>query len=134
MSPSLFRRGEKEKPSDMEPEEARVTELDWICGEDKEVCQALLHTMFLDPRKISVTIKDAAKKAADLEKKKDNERARMWYHVAGGLALWEGDTAKVKQYFGKCEKLAPEMGYELINKIPEKAVAKAQEYYKQHLK
>ncbi len=134
MSPSLFRRGEKTEAPDTEPEEVKVTELDWICGDDKEVCKALLRTMFLDPRKIAVTTKDAAKRAADAEKKKDSERARMWYHIAGGLALWEGDTAKVKQYFGKCAKLAPEMGYELINKIPEKAVAKAQEYYKQHLK
>jgi hypothetical protein len=54
----------------------------------------------------------------------------MWYHIAGGLALWKGDASKVKQFFNKCAILAPDTGYELITKIPEKAVEKAQEYYK----
>jgi len=115
------------------PEKAGMTELDKICGDDKEACQALWQTMFYDPRKIGATLDDAAKKAADFEKKGDKEQARKWYHIAGGLALWKDDAPKVKQYFTKCMKLAPEMEYELITKIPEKAVAKAQEFYKKFL-
>ena len=39
----------------------------------------------------------------------------------------------VKENFSKCAKLAPEMKYETIIEIPEKAVEKAQEYYKKYL-
>jgi hypothetical protein len=115
-------------------EKVGMTDLDKICGDDKEVCQALWHTMFYDPRKIGATLDDATKKAADFEKKGDKEQARIWYHIAGGLALWKGDVAKVEQYFGKCASMAPEMEYKLVTKIPEKAVDKAQEFYREYLK
>jgi hypothetical protein len=115
-------------------EKGGMTDLDKICGDDKEVCQALWHTMFYDPRKIGATLDDATKKAADFEKKGDKEQARIWYHIAGGLALWKGDVAKVEQYFGKCASMAPEMEYKLVTKIPEKAVDKAQEFYREYLK
>ncbi len=123
----------KKKEIEVEQQEIPVTDLENICGEDKEVCTALWHTMFLNPRKIKATLAEATKKAAEFEKKEDTNMARTWYHIAGGLALWKGDTEKVKKYFSKCAKLAPEMGYETILKIPERAVEKAQEYYKKYL-
>ena len=129
-----FRGKEKEMLEEARPEKVGMTDLDKICGDDKEVCQALWHTMFYDPRKIGATLDDATKKAADFEKKGDKEQMRIWYHIAGGLALWKGDVAKVKQYFGKCASMAPEMDYKLVTKIPEKAVEKAQEFYKEYLK
>ncbi len=122
----------KKKEIEVQPQEIPVTDLENICGADKEVFTALWHTMFLDPRKIKATLTEAAKKAAEFEKS-DTNMSRTWYHIAGGLALWKGDTEKVKKYFDKCAKLAPEMGYETILKIPEKAVEKAQEYYKKFL-
>ena len=125
---------QKETAKEAGPTAVGVSELDSICGDDKEICQALWHTMFYDPRKIAATLDDAEKKAAGFEKKGDEERARKWYHIAGGLALWKGDVAKVKQNFGKCASLAPEMDYKLITKMPEKAVAKAAEFYKEYLK
>lgn len=128
-------KGEKKEAGEKAlPEKAGITDLEKICGGDKEVCGALWTTMFYDPRKIGTTLDDAAKKAADYEKKDDDQQARMWYHVAGGLALWKGDVARVKQYFGKCATIAPEMNYKLITKIPEKAVEKAQEFYSKFLK
>jgi hypothetical protein len=129
-----FRGKKKEVPEEARSENVGMTDLDKICGDDKEVCQVLWHTMFYDPRKIAATLDDATKKAADFEKKGDKERARMWYHIAGGLALWKGDVAKVKQYFGKCATMAPEMDYKPITENPEKAVEKAQEFYREHLK
>ncbi|MFP3985707.1 MAG: hypothetical protein ACLFU9_07080 [Candidatus Bathyarchaeia archaeon] len=124
---------EEEKPQE-QAEKVDVTNLEKISSDDPEVFSALQHTMFLDPRQITSTLEEASKKAAELEKEGDNDRARIWYHIAGGLALWKGDAAKVKRYFGKCAKLAPEMDYELITKVPDKAVAKAQEYYEKFLK
>ncbi len=126
----LLGKGRKESVGRKEIEEEKRTELERVCGNDEEVYKALRQTMFLDPRKITVTLEEAAEKAADSEKKKDDVNARKWYQIAGGLALWKGDISKVKQYFGSCAKLAPNMGFELITKIPEKAVSKAQEYYK----
>jgi hypothetical protein len=129
----LFRRRKKEAVEEMKTETVEKTRLERICSDDEKTYDALRHTMFFDPRKISETLDDALEKAKAFEKQGHTERARIWYHVAGGLAIWKGDAAKVKQFFGKCEKLAPNMGYERITKIPEKAVAKAQEYYKTYL-
>jgi hypothetical protein len=126
----LRREKEEKKPGKIETEGDAITKLEDICSGDKEVYEALQHTMFLDPRKITATLDQAAENASDFEKKKDEVKAKMWYHIAGGLALWKGDASKVKQFFNKCAILAPDTGYELITKIPEKAVEKAQEYYK----
>jgi hypothetical protein len=49
------------------------------------------------------------------------------------LAIYEGDAEKVAEYFGKCEKLLPQKSYPIL-KNPEKAVAKAQDYYQKYLK
>lgn len=110
-----------------------MSSLEKICMGDKEVYEALRRTMLLDPRRIEVPLKEAVKKAKDFEKQKDNLRARMWYEVAGGLAIYEGDVDKVKKYFGKCAELSPESNYAIL-KIPERAVSKAQEYYQKYLK
>lgn len=56
----------------------------------------------------------------------------MWYQIAGGLAIYEGDVEKVVEYFSKCEKLSG-ASYPIL-KNPQKAVAKAQEYYEKFLK
>ena len=127
-----FRRKKKEQKIQIESEKS-LTELEQICGSDQEIYEALSNVMFLDPRKINVPISTAVKEAKKLEKAKDLERARMWYEIAGGLAIYEGDAKKVIEYFGKSEKIPPEIEYPILKK-PKKAVAKAQEYYKKYLK
>jgi len=110
-----------------------ATELEQLCGDDKITYQALLETMFLDPRKIEVSMKEAVENAEKLKKEKDFVRAKAWYEIAGGLAIYEGNVKKVVEYFGECERLSPDTKY-LILENPEKAVAKAQEYYQKYLK
>jgi hypothetical protein len=127
-----FRRKKKEEKVNVESEKS-LTELEEICGGDQETYEALLNTMFLDPRKLDVSMSDAVKKAKNLEKAKDFLRARVWYEIAGGLAIYEADVKKVTEYFSRCEKISPEMKYPIL-KNPKKAVAKAQEYYKKYLK
>ncbi|MBE0520028.1 hypothetical protein IBX35_03185 [Candidatus Bathyarchaeota archaeon] len=127
-----FRRKKKEQKIQVESEKS-LTELEQICGSDQETYEALSNVMFLDPRKINVPINTAVKEAKKLEKAKDLLRARMWYEIAGGLAIYEGDAKKVVEYFGKSEKIPPEINYPIL-KNPKKAVAKAQEYYKKYLK
>jgi len=109
------------------------TELEEFCGEDKEVYEALQNTMFLDPRKIGTTMEEAAQKAKGFEKAGDLTRARIEYQKAGGLAIYKGNVKKVIQYFSQCQKISPNMTYEIL-KNPERAVQKAQEYYQKHLK
>jgi len=110
-----------------------ITELEQICGDDKETYEALHNTMFLDPRKITTSMKEAAENAKKFEKEKDFVRAKTLYEIAGGLAIYEENVKKVVEYFSECEKISPNAKYPIL-KNPEKAVAKAQEYYKKYLK
>jgi len=107
-----------------------LTSLEQICGSDRETYEAL-SLMFLDPRKIDVSMKQAVDNAKKAEKGKDVASARMWYQVAGGLAIYEGNTEKVVEYYGEAERVTGEKY--LILTSPDKALAKAQEYYKQYL-
>ncbi|MCS7124126.1 MAG: hypothetical protein NZ932_01740 [Candidatus Bathyarchaeota archaeon] len=109
----------------------QLTKLEQLCGDDKETYEALYNTMFLDPRKIGVSMKEAVENAKKLEKEKDLTRAKVWYQIAGGLALYEGNVEKVVEYFGKCEKLSG-VSYPIL-KNPKKAATKAREYYEKFL-
>jgi hypothetical protein len=121
---------EKEKSKASAVTATNLTTLEQVCGSDKETYQALSY-MFLDPRKVDVSTKQAVDNAKKAEKEKDITSARMWYEVAGGLAIYEGDTKKVVEYYGGAERVTGEK-YLIVNN-PDKAVAKAQEYYKQYL-
>lgn len=127
-----FRKKKKEeKNTDIEHTKI-ITELEQLCGDDKETYEALFHTMFLDPRKVGTSMKEAADNAKKFEKAKDFVRARTLYEIAGGLAIYEGNVKKVVEFFSEIEKISPDTKYTIL-KNPEKAVAKAQEYYKQYL-
>jgi hypothetical protein len=108
-----------------------LTELEQLCADDKETYEALLPVMFLDPRKIETTVKQAADNAKRFEKDKDFVSARMWYEVAGGLSLYEGNAKKVAECYGSAERVTG--AKYLILKNPDKATAKAQEYYSKYL-
>lgn len=131
-----FRRKKKVEVKAIEKKKEEVGEmsdLERICEGDKEAYEALRGTMFLDPRNISVSMREAEKNAEDSEKKGDRLKARAWYRTAGGLAIYEGDVNKVKEYFGKCAELSSDKDYPILE-IPERAVNKAQEYYQKQLK
>jgi len=123
---------EEEKKADVKSTGA-ITEFEQFCGDDKEAYEALFNTMFLDPRKIETSMREAAENAKKFEKSGDPVRARTWYEIAGGLAIYEGNVKKVVEFFTECEKISPNSKYSIL-KNPEKAVTKAQEYYKEHLK
>jgi hypothetical protein len=126
-----FRRKEKKKVyGETKP---IITELEQFCGDNKETYEALRHTMFLDPRKPGISMKDAAENAKKSEKEKDSVKTRALYEIAGSLAIYEGNVKKVIEYFTQCEKISPDRKYPIL-KNPEKAVEKAQEYYKKYLK
>ena len=120
----------KEKGKATAEKVKNLTSLEQLCGSDRETYEAL-SVMFLDPRKIDVSMEQAVDNAEKAEKEKDVASARMWYQVAGGLAIYEGNTKKVAEYYGEAERVTGEKY--LILTSPDKAVAKAQEYYKQYL-
>ena len=128
----LLDRFRKKKKVDIEIKKT-ITELEQLCGDDKETYEALHHTMFLDPRKVGTSMKEAAENAKKSEKEKDFVKARTWYEIAGGLAIYEGNVKKVVEFFTECEKISQDTKYPIL-KNPEKAVEKAQEYYKKYLK
>ncbi len=128
-----FRKGKKEEKNTNMEHAKIITKLEELCGDDKETYEALFHTMFLDPRKVESSMKEAVENAKNFEKAKDATRARIQYEIAGGLAIYEGNVKKVVEFFSEAAKISPEMKYTIL-KNPEKAVAKAQEYYKQYLK
>ena len=78
------------------------------------------------------SIEESEKNGSRCEKEGNIKGARGWYWIAGGLAIYEGDVRNVKKYFGKCAELSPDSNY-IILKIPERAVSKAQEYYRETL-
>ena len=124
----------RKKTLEKSPEkvEETTTELEKFLAGDKETYEALQKTMLLDPRKVEASIKDAVEKAKEAEKQGDALRAKVWYEVAGSLAIYEGDVKKVKECFSKCAQLSPNTQYPIL-KNTEKAVQKAQEYYKKYL-
>ena len=124
----------RKKTEEKSPEkvEETTTELEKFLADDKETYEALQGIMLLDPKKVEVSMKEALEKAKEIEKQGDTLRARVWYEIAGGLAIYEGDVKKVKEYFNKCAKLSPNIEYPIL-KNTEKAVQKAQEYYRKYL-
>lgn len=120
------------KPAGKTTEKQKLTDLEEVCGDDKEVYEALFETMYLDPRKIKITVDQALDKAKEFEKDKNIHRARVMYDIAGGLAIYEGNAAKVKQFFAKSAKLNPDYPYPILS-VTERAIAKAKEFYDKHL-
>ena len=115
---------EEKKSSETERAEPDLKE---ICKDDPEAYEALYDTMLLSPELAGKSSDDAAREAEKQEEKGDIIGAAAKYRIAGGLAIYEGDIEKVKEYFGKYAELT---GRSMkILEIPERAVEKAREYY-----
>lgn len=108
------------------------TEFDRFFSKDPDVYDALKDFMFLDPRKIDIDLKEAEKRAGEFDKAGDKIRARVWYKIAGQLAIYEGNISKVKKLFKKYQELNPNVKLKILE-IPDKAVKMAQEYYSRFL-
>lgn len=131
--PRIFGRGKEEKKTKIQeirrPE--KISDLEQLAGNDKTTYEAVAQVMFLDPRKIETSMKQAVDNAKKSEKDGDIAKGGMWYEVAGGLAIYEGNVKKVVEYYGEARRV---IGREYkILESPEKAVALAQEYYKKYL-
>ena len=126
------RRKEEKKPKVQAVQKMeKISDLEQLAGNDKMTYEALAQVMFLDPRKIETSMKQAVDNAKKAEKDGDIAKAGMWYEVAGGLAIYEGNVKKVVEYYGEARRIIGRE-YKILGS-PEKAVALAQEYYKKYL-
>jgi cystathionine beta-lyase family protein involved in aluminum resistance len=102
----LKRFRKKEEETLVETARTTASELQQICGNDNETYEALYHTMFLDPRKVGISMKQATENAEKLENEKNLDSAKIWYDIAGGLAIYEGNTKKVAEFFSESERIS----------------------------
>ena len=129
----FWRKKEEETKEEKEEPKEEKTPLEELCADDPEAYEALYDTMFLDPKKVGTSMEEVVKSAKKLEESKDNLRASTQWKIAGGLAIAKGDVAKVERFFGKCAKLDPSFNAKILEPgIAERAVAKAQQYYKKY--
>jgi len=136
----------KEKTKEISKEQAhektQESLLEKLCKGDNELLDILSRTVLIDPEmtKNQAGVDARAESAQEYEKNKDNIRARVEYHTAGELALYEGKTALVQKYFKKAAEVDPAYAqrnvFEFFSKKEnaEKAVAVAREYYAQTAK
>ena len=102
-----------------------------LCGGDNELYRALSNLMFLDPKKITMSLENILNEAHDFELKGNNIRAEVGYRIAGGVSLYKGDLEGVRTYFSKASSFArdshPEYG--TLAKRADEAVSVARKYY-----
>jgi len=136
-------RGKKEveKTEENPLESSGKSLLEELCGDDTKLLHALSHTVLLNPQRLlEEGIEFHIKQAEESEKKKDLLRARIHYHVAGEIALYEGKLEEARGFFKKCAELESNPEYKKVfsyySRKPnaEKALKVAQEYYAQTMK
>jgi hypothetical protein len=131
--PRIFGRRKEEKKSSVPAvhKAEKISELEKLAGDDKMTYEALAQVMFLDPRKVEASMKEAVDNAKKAENDGDIAKAGMWYEVAGGLAIYEGNVKKVVEYYSEARRVI-RREYKILGS-PERVVALAQEYYKKYL-
>ena len=93
--------------------------------------RTLSRLLFLDPKKITLSLEEAAGQASRFEKSGNRTRAEVWYRIAGGIALHVGDVEGVRKFFEKASSIAgstrPE--YRTAAARAEELVSMARKYY-----
>lgn len=125
------KRKEKEKKQTPKKVEKQKSELEILCGNDKKLYEALLYILLLDPRKLGVSMKEAASQAREMQRKGNLSKAAGLYRQAVQLALYEGDAKAVEEFAKKYTKLTQKKLE--VQEIAERAVQKSQEYYEKYL-
>ena len=108
-----------------------TSKLQELCGGNEELYRALSNLMFLDPKKITVSLETVLSEARDFELNGNNIRAEVSYRTAGGVSLYKGDPEGVRSYFSKASLLAGDsrLGYMTLAKRADEAVSVARKYY-----
>jgi hypothetical protein len=113
------------------PEPVLLSKLQEITGGDAEMYQSLSRLLFLDPKKITISLEDAVSQATTFDSAGSRTRAEVWYRIAGGIALFRGDPESVRKFFEKASSIAgdrrPE--YKTIASRSQDAVNLARKFY-----
>ena len=100
--------------------------LELVCGEDKEVYEALKEA--LPFKRPSDPVDELLKKASASEEAGDPLGiAGQYYRTLGQISLADGDVEGVKGHFKKAQELTGKT-YSILE-IPERAIEVAQRYY-----
>jgi hypothetical protein len=87
--------------------------------------------LFMDPKKITTSLEEAVSQATSFEAAGSKTRAEVWYRIAGGMALYQGDSEGVRKFFEKAASISgnskPE--YATVANRSQEAVAIARKYY-----
>ncbi len=87
--------------------------------------------LFLDPQRITISLEEAIGQAAKFESMGNRTRAEVWYRIAGGIALHQGDADGVRKFFEKAASISgdskPE--YKTAASRSQEAVSVARKYY-----
>ena len=131
LTAGLLGRKKLQTQSDPSAEPIVLNKLQEITGLDTDMYRALSKLLFLDPKRISLSLEDAIAQASDFEAAGNTTRAEVLYRIAGGIALYKGDAGAVRKYFEKAASIAggskPE--YATIAGRASEAVGLAQKYY-----
>jgi poly-D-alanine transfer protein DltD len=108
MAPFGIPHRKKEETEVKTAEPTQKTVLEKLCGNDRELFNALSRTIMLNPE---ATVKEGMEsyneKAHEHEKAGNNMRARIAYQVAGEIALYEGKISEVQKFFKKAAEADP---------------------------
>src|SRR5437867_2164446 len=91
-------------PENQEP--LVLSRLQEITVGDAEMYQSLSRLLFLDPKKITTSLEDAVSQATSFDSSGSKTRAEVWYRIAGGIALYRGDSESVRKFFEKASTIA----------------------------
>lgn len=131
----LFGRKKNQTPSTANPSENPepmvLSKLQELTGSDAEMYQSLSRLLFLDPKKITTSLEEATSQASTFDSTGNKTRAEVWYRIAGGIALHQGDAEGVRKFFEKAYSIAgnsrPE--YKTIASRSQDAVNLARKFY-----
>src|SRR5919108_6082710 len=123
--------GKKKAQAQSNPSEPVVlNRLQEIVGTDAEMYQSMSRLLFLDPKKITTSLEEVVSKASSFESAGNRLRAELWYRIAGGIALYRGDTENVRKFFEKAAQYSgnskPE--YKIVAERSGDAVSIARKY------
>jgi hypothetical protein len=108
-------------------------DIDGLCEGDGELAKALKRVLFLNPGRVSNSMKDLAELARGMEQKGDKLSARINFEAAGRLALMKGDVEAARTYFSKSAEVETDdyvlSVFKTLASRPEKAVEVAKKYY-----
>jgi len=136
MARRIFRRKPKEEKKETRAQGSERTSLQELCEGDSELYNALSLTVFLNSEvTVQGGIDPYLSKAQEYEKNNDRLQARISYHVAGEIALYEGNLAQAQKAFKKAAEQDPKSPYQKAYLFfgdranAEKALKVAQEFY-----